>query len=247
MAIHFERLLHRLGFSQNEAKVYLACLQLGVNSAQNIAQKAALQRTTTYSVLGLLVHRGVVGKTKIRGKSRFLAEPPHKLLTVANELQADVQSVLPELAAVYNRSEVKPKIIFYEGKSAIQNVYDDTLREKPSEILEWNTNAYFADRDVDPHYIAKRVELNIRAKRIAGRGSVWDTQHRARDAQELSDTRIVPREAFWPEVEINIYGNKVAFMNYAEQMSVIIESKAIADAMRQAYALSWNGAMAITK
>lgn len=215
---------------------------MGVNSAQHIAQKAALQRTTTYSVLGLLVKRGVVGKTKIRGKSRFLAEPPHKLLAVASELQANVQRVLPELEAIYNRSEVKPKIVFYEGKTAIQNVYDDTLREKPNEILEWNTNAYFADRDVDPRYITKRVELNIRAKRIAGRGSVWDTQHRSRDDQELAETRIVPRETFWPEVEVNIYGNKVAFMNYAERMSVIIESKAIADAMRQAYALSWRGA-----
>jgi len=34
----------------------------------------------------------------------------------------------------------------------------------------------------------------------------------------------------------------VAFLNYAEDMSVIIESKPIADAMRQAYELSWRGA-----
>ncbi len=247
MPIQFERLLHRLGFSQNEAKVYLACLQLGVNSAQHIAQKATLQRTTTYSVLGLLVKRGVVGKTKIRGKSRFLAEPPHKLLAVANELQTNVQQVLPELEAIYNRSEVKPKIVFYEGERAIQAVYDDTLREKPGEILEWNTDAYFGSARVDQRYIQKRVALGISAKRIAGAGSRWDTEHRRRDTTELSETRIVPREAFWPEVEVNIYGNKVAFMNYAEQMSVIIESKGIAQAMRQAYALSWQGAAAMIR
>ena len=34
-------------------------------------------------------------------------------------------------------------------------------------------------------------------------------------------------------------------MNYAENMSVIIESKPIADAMRQAYELSWKGAESI--
>ena len=44
---------------------------------------------------------------------------------------------------------------------------------------------------------------------------------------------------------MNIYNNKVAFLNYAEDMSIIIESKPIADAMRQAYNLSWQGAKAV--
>ena len=50
---------------------------------------------------------------------------------------------------------------------------------------------------------------------------------------------------FWPGIEVNIYGDKVAFLNYAENMSVIIESKAIAKAMRQAYHLSWIGAKSV--
>ena len=52
----------------------------------------------------------------------------------------------------------------------------------------------------------------------------------------------MPRDQFWPQIEVNIYGNKIAFLSYTENMSVIIESKAIADAMRQAYELSWIGA-----
>ena len=55
---------------------------------------------------------------------------------------------------------------------------------------------------------------------------------------------IVPKNIFCPEVEVNIYGNKVAFLTYAENMSLIVESKAIADCMRQAYELSWVGAKA---
>jgi hypothetical protein len=52
----------------------------------------------------------------------------------------------------------------------------------------------------------------------------------------------VDKKIFNPKIEVNIYNNKIAFMNYAENMSVIIESKPIADAMRQAYELSWLGA-----
>lgn len=237
-----EQLLQRIGFSQNEAKVYLAALESGLDSAQNIAQKANLQRTTTYSVLDYLVEKGVIGKSQIKNKTRYKAEPPDKLLSIVNNLRQEIEKKLPEMEAIYNGGETKPRILFYEGKGAIQNIYDDTLREKPKEILEWNTDAYFDYPTVDPVYISKRMALNIYAKRIAGSGSRWHIKHKGYDKSELSETVIVPKEKFWPGIEVNIYNDKVAFLNYAEEMSVIIESKAIAEAMRQAYNLSWEGA-----
>jgi sugar-specific transcriptional regulator TrmB len=241
--MHINQLLIKLGFSENEAKVYLAALEMGISSAQDIAQKAGIIRTTGYSVLSYLVNRGVVGKTKIKGKTRFVTEPPFRLLTLINELEKGIKEALPELEAVYNKKDAKPKITFYEGRAAVQKVYDDTLKEKPEEILEWNTNAYFEGKtEVDPNYIQKRVSLNIKARRIAAKGSKWDDKHRYLDQKELSQTAIVPKEKFDPQIEVNIYNNKIAFLNYAENMSVIIESKAIADAMRQAYELSWEGA-----
>ncbi len=240
------QLLQKLGFSDNEAKVYLAALESGLSSAQNIALKAGLKRTTAYSVLSYLVNRGVMGKTKIKGKTRFVAEPPQRLLTLINELESGIKQALPQLDAIYNRNDVKPKITFYEGVNAVQKIYDDTLIEKPGEILEWNTNAYFENKaNVDPNYIQKRTALNIRAKRIAGKGTVWDIKHQYLDQKELSETLILPKELFNPQIEVNIYNNKVAFLNYAEDMSIIIESKPIADAMRQAYNLSWQGAKAV--
>lgn len=238
--MHINQLLQKLGFSSKEAKVYLASLEMGLASAQDVAKRAGLKRTTGYAVLNDLANRGVVGKTKVRGKTRFIPEPPERLASLIKELDQGIKQALPELAAIYNKSEVKPKITFYEGASAVQKVYDDTLAEKPEEILEWNTNAYFEGQsDVDPNYIQKRVALGIRARRIAGQGSKWDTKHRHLDEKELAQTLIVAKEVFDPKVEINIYRDKVAFLNYAEKMSVIIESKPIAEAMRQAYNLSW--------
>src|SRR3989344_6279349 len=135
-----ETILERLGFSTNEARVYLASLESGLASAQDIAKKAGLRRTTTYSVLSYLVERGVVGRTKIKNKTRFLVEPPGRLFNLVSELQSQIKKALPELDALYNKNDTKPKIIFYEGNSAIHNVYEDTLTEQPKEILEWNTD-----------------------------------------------------------------------------------------------------------
>jgi predicted transcriptional regulator len=234
--MQINQLLLKLGFSPNESKIYLAALESGQASAQDIAAKANIKRTTGYSVLSYLVNRGIIAKTKVKGKTRFIAEPPERLLTLIKEIETGIKQALPELDAIYNKKEPKPKITFYEGEHAVQKIYDDTLIEKPNEILEYNTNAYFEGRtDVDPGYIKKRVGLGIHARRIAGKGSKWDTKHKYLDEKELSKTIIVSKEQFDPKIEVNIYNNKVALLNYAENMSVIIESKAIADAMRQAY------------
>lgn len=207
--------------------------------------KPALPEPRLNSVLKVLAQKGFIARSKIRGKDRFLAEPPDKLLNKACEIQEQIKNALPQFEAIYNQSQINPKILFYEGKNAIQNVYDDTLREKPAEILEWNTDLYFGNEKVDQAYIAKRMQLGIKARRLAGEGSKWQTKHKMYDREELAETLVVPKEIFWPDVEVNIYGNKVAFLNYAENMSVIIESQAIAEAMRQAYELSWLGAKTI--
>lgn len=245
--MHVQQLLQKLGFSQKEAKAYLASLELGTASAQDVAKKAGLNRTTGYAVLNYLVNRGVMGKTKVRGKTRFVPEPPERLATLIHEMDAAIKQSLPELKAIYNKKETKPKITFYEGPTAVQKVYDDTLEEKPEEILEYNTNAYFERDTVDGRYIEKRVTAGIKARRIAGKGSKWDTKHKYLDQKELAQTAIVDKEKFDPQIEVNIYNNKIAFLNYAEDMSVIIESKPIADAMRQAYNLSWIGAKSLEK
>lgn len=224
----------------------MAALESGLASAQDIAQKAGIKRTTGYSVLTYLVNRGIVGKSKIKGKLRFLAEPPRRLLLLTKEIEEGIKTSLPELEAIYNQNEVKPKITFFEGIEAIKNVFEDTLREKPTEILMWLTDEYFYKlRGYSADYIKQRVKLGMHAKRIAPAGSIWTRKNKQRDKEELSETIAVPREMLNIGIEVNVYNNKLSFMNFAENMAIIIESKAIADAMRQAYMLSWIGAKSI--
>ena len=56
--------LSQLGLTQNQAKVYLACLQLGVDTVWHIAKFANLKRPTVYLILDDLGQKGLVSKTK---------------------------------------------------------------------------------------------------------------------------------------------------------------------------------------
>ncbi len=244
--MQIQKTLLKLGLSNNETKAYAAALELGVASVQDIARLAGLKRTTTYTVLASLIERGVVGKTTVKGKTKYLAEPPEKLLSIIKELENDIKKDLPELKAIYNRNEIKPKIIFFEGIEGIKNIFEDTIREKPSEILMWLSDDYFKQLPgYSAEYIKRRVALDMHAKRICTVNSIWHRKNKKHDSDELSETIAVPKELLDTGIEVNIYNNKLAFMNFQENLGIIIESKAIADAMRQAYNLSWQGAKAL--
>src|SRR5207244_3959918 len=119
-------------------------------------------------------------------------------------------------------------------------------REQPKEILMWLTDDYFKDLPgYSADYIRERVKLGMHAKRIAPAGSIWIRKNKKRDQDELSETIAVPAGLLTTGIEVNVYNNKFAFMNFREKTGVIIESKAVADAMRQAYMLSWIGAKSV--
>jgi len=245
--MHTENVLKNLGFSENEAKVYLASLEAGVSSAQEIAKKAKIKRTTAYSVLSDLVKKGFVHTTSERNKTRYIALAPRQLAERFAEYQKELLGALPSLEAVYNKSQVKPKVVFFEGAEGIKQIYEDTIREKPQVILEYNTDNIFKLLPGFPlEYLKQRQKNMIRARRIAPKSPRW-MFHRSRDKEELSETLMLPTDLYNPEIEINIYNNKVAFMSYLDAMGLIIESASIAEAMRQAYELAWFQAKTIAR
>jgi sugar-specific transcriptional regulator TrmB len=235
-----EIILKNLGFSPNEARIYLASLEMGVASAQDIALKAEIIRTTAYSVLENLALRGIVIKTKEENKNRYYAESPKNLIKRLERFQNQLQAALPELQAIYNKHETKPKIVFYEGLEGLKRIYADTIKTGPKEILEYNTsNMFEIFPDLPEEYLSERKKYKIKAKRIAPDDPNWK-KHAKMDAEELSSTILLPSNEFSIPDEINIYGNKVAFISYSDRIGIIIEGEGIAKTMKKIYDLLWQ-------
>jgi len=235
-----EKNLIKLGFSENEARVYLAALETGVASAQQIASKAELKRTTAYSVLEALIKKGFVVMTKKGQRNRYVAESPREIVNYFLHYEKQLEKSLPRMEAIYNKRQIKPKVMFFEGKEGIKRIYEDTIDEKPEVILEFNTaQIYQAFPGFPREYVEQRRINNIRARRIGPEGKKWK-QEQKRDEQDLSETLLLPKDEFDIPVEINIYKDKVAFMSYGDEVGLIIESQSIAQAMRTIYELFWK-------
>lgn len=233
-----EIILTNLGLSPNETNIYLAALELGQTSAQRIAQKAQIKRTTTYSVLEGMVKKSFILKTNKDGHHQYIAENPKNLAERFKAHQKSFENVLPELEAIHNKREVKPKVLFFEGKDGILKVYEDTLKERPEEILEFNTSEIFKAFESFPiDYVEERKKRNIHALRIGPKDEQY-SKHAKLDAEELSETKLIKN--FDIPIEINIYNNKVAFMSYTDKIGLIIESEGIAKSMKKIYELLWE-------
>jgi len=239
--------LEKIGLTEKQAKIYLACLELGGARVSDIAKKSKIKRTTCYHLIKELMEMSVISLAKQKKAGFFLAEDP-KILEQNTKLKLQtIQEILPQLDAVYNVLPQKPKILFYEGVEGIQVIYEDILKVvKPGEIILGYTGfknvLYYLPQSFKKEYIKRRVEKKVRIKFITP-SSEFKEEYDQSSAQELREIKTVPIKNWNFTADVQIYGNKVAIISPKENfMGILIESKEIAEMMKMAFELMWKSA-----
>lgn len=242
--------LQQLGFSEKEAAVYLACLELGaVSAVSTIAARSKLQRTTAYDILRSLEQKGVVISVKSRKNRYYEALPPEKLIAYLKEQSAqyarlayEAKEMLPQLHARFRSQGDRPRVYFYEGDEGLVRVYEETL-SSTGEILGYACDQ--TNQEALPWYFPKYYKRRA-AKNIPIRAIFPDTpESRARhalDKEELRESLLVPRELLNFTPEINFFDNKIMIADWKEKLGIIIESREIAKAFKQTFELAWQAA-----
>lgn len=240
--------LERLGFTPKQCAVYGACLELGGARASDIARKAGVERSTCYNILSDLMRCGLITQSKRSSSAIFIAEDPRLLEKQYQEKLQIVQTVLPELEAIHNVTASKPKISFYEGWEGAKKIYEDGLQslQPGEELLNYTGfSDYFnyMPREYAEEYIARRVKKKIRIRiRIIAPVSPAAREFQERALKELREIKLVPVKQWNFSGDLHIYKNRVGIISFKDNfMSVLIESKEIADMHRMAFELMWRG------
>ena len=130
--------LEKLNLNKKEAKLYLALLELGEANLQTIADKAKLKRTTVYDVLDSLKEKGLIRLTSRGKRIYYYAENPKVIELVFQEKINKLQNILPELLAMANLIEKKPKIQFFEASKVLKIFTETRLNIKAKKSLPGN-------------------------------------------------------------------------------------------------------------
>mgnify|MGYP000108744409 CR=1 FL=1 len=239
-------ILTKIGFTDKEASVYLACLELGQSPVSDIAMRAKLNRVTTYDILKKLLNRAYVSVLTQNGVKTFTATDPDTIRNDMRKRYMDLKTALPDLRRLHGKTQ-HPHIRYYEGIDAIKKVYADTLSAK-TEILNYADSKLVRQfwPTYDDEYVAERVKKKIYLRGLAPRDSYG---HRVAELNEAShrEIRLVPGDQFPFHNEINIYDDKVSIVSFGEDevLGMIIQSQEIADTQRAIFTMAWQFAASL--
>lgn len=242
-------LLEKLGLYEDEAKVYVAILELGKGYVSSIAKHAGVHRVTTYHTLENLVKKGLVSLSKEHKTSVYRAENPEKLVKKQVEKLQIAEKLLPELKGLMTVQAAKPTIRFIEGVEGIKGIFEETL-ETNDEILGYTNidNLTALLKDYLYYYARERCKKKIHSRFLSPYSALARTflaTYFADDLKrEIAEILYIDPTEFHFENEVYIYGNKVATFspNPKELIGVIIESPLFSETHRSIFNLSWLGA-----
>lgn len=245
-----QNLLEQAGLNKNEAQVYQLVLEHGEITPPQVAEITGITRQNAYAVLKSLMQKELVEEIERKKKLAYKPLPPEAIASYTEKKTREAEmaekailSALPEFQSLFNLTSTKPGISYFEGIEGIQKIYEDTLR------VGEPIYAFLSPQEVDPrlriwldrNYARRRKAANIPAQVIVSQESKY-SQYTDEDKDNLRETKIVKSSLFPINIEINIYGNKVAFINFHEKEKLagfVVEGKLIAEAMRSIFQICW--------
>ena len=239
--------LQEIGLSEKEAQVYLATLELGQETVQNISKKSGVNRATTYVILESLQKKGIVTVFEQEKKTIFIAEGPTALYNIIREQEEALQkkdveldSMMPQLMSVYNLHPEKPKVTFYEGKEGLKKMQEEFLSmksDKASVIYSPKAvNELFSEEEIKEQR-QKRVGKKITTRSIYSADELEKLQVVLSEHKRVSDLKY----PFYSDV--TVWENKVMIAALKGFVSgIIIENEHISDAFKSIFELAYKAA-----
>src|SRR3989344_9528175 len=89
--------LKMLGFSSSEIQVYLAALELGEATMQDLARKSGVKRTSIYNFIEKLKNDGFISMTRRKKRILYSAVHPKHVVEIQKQRLGQLEQTLPEL------------------------------------------------------------------------------------------------------------------------------------------------------
>jgi len=236
-----QSLTQSLGLSPQEARVYVAALELGEATMQELARKSKVKRTTIYHFIDELLSRQFLLETRRKKRKVYSAVAPEHLLEIAKTRMWELERSLPVLRAIHNRSTRKPRVTFHEGIEGIKEIYNDMLTTGQP-IVGWSDYKHMWSAlglEYCRYFPLERAKRGIPFQSIVS-DSPESRKIAAKDHEVLRQTKFLRSVDL--RTEINIYGPKILLASFRSRpaFAVLIEDPDIAETMRITWKELWE-------
>lgn len=238
--------LEQLGLSEKETKIYLASLELGPATADQLAKHAKIVRPTTYVQIKSLMGMGLMSTYEEGKKTFFTPESPAALSLLLQKKQQEVRSneellarLLPSLAERYEGAGERPIVRFFSGKEGITALREMALEvksKKHSFIYSFESLSSLYSYEERKSYSEKRVRKGISTRAIV---STKETEMAT--GFPLMELLPVPAQELPIQTDLLVWDNNVNIILYkGTPFGVLIESKEVANSFLATFDLLWK-------
>ncbi len=247
-----KKLLQTIGLSEREAEVYLIGLSSIKPTAQFLAKKTGIKRSSIYDIVGSLSQKWLISKCMEWKSSYFRVASPEELLAYLDRNRREVENDidqkkhvlkqhLVELQSLQNIRTTKPQVRFFEWDLGMREAYEDTLRCKEKKIAAFANveTMHGALPNFFPEYYMRRKNAGVSIRAVLPDNAL-SLERRKHDNRELRSTKVVDDSKYHFTPEINLYDDKVLIVSWLEKMAIMIESAEIADCFKKMYDLLWE-------
>ncbi len=218
---NLEKIFEQTGLSEKEATLYLTLLELGPTAIRKIADKAGINRGTTYEILRKLQKMGLVSYFHQGKNQHFVAEEPKAILNLFDKkkeemkkAEADLPKAIAHLASLSKKLGGKAVIKFYEDYVGVRSILEDVLNSTKNlpkkEYVAYSSSSIrpiLYNKEGFPNFTEERVKRKIFVRTIASGSGGTTYGHDER--RWLSKRETAP-------VYKLIYNGKVAMISVGE-------------------------------
>lgn len=240
--------LQDIGLSEKEAKVYMAALEIGRATADQLAKHSGIVRSTTYVQLESLMKKGLMSTYEEGKKTFFAPESPEHLKRIfylkKKEFEVrekELSDFLPELLRTFEGAGERPRVRFFDGKEGVQSIREEALKAKDKQISFLYSFSKFKEiftKEEREDYSRRRAEKGIHTRVIYTSAYTPEPDY---VPPPLTAAQYMNEKDLTLNSDIFIYDEKVAFIVLeGRPHGVVMESKGIVSTMKQLFDHFWK-------
>ncbi len=220
--MQIQRVIEQLGYTRDEAKIYLVALELGESHVSDIAKRIRLPLSSVQVIVNKLHADGIMNFYIRKRYKYWVAENPTRLVMRLHEREESVQAIMPQLEALRHVKDQKPHAKIFEGVSEIRQIYADILETKMHilAIIPWDEWIHLLGQGFMEDFIEKRNKHHLHIRLLTPK-TISTIKLQSLDADEFRETRYLPDDVHIKTTTL-LYGTKVAIVSLNRKLPVAI-------------------------
>lgn len=227
---------------EQDANIYLKLLENWALTITELSVKTQLHRTQLYRMLPFLIESGYVIQSMKGKKKYYLPASPEIVQNAFENLASQNSQNIAYLQNLYNHLDSKPTVIYEKWAKGITKVFSDIVSSTQKWDVFYRVTSESDTDFINENYLPKDYREK-RDKKELERYVIMSSKSAQNKTPRLQrDLKIVPEkiDEFDDNVLMTIYGQKVAFVDFNTETSIIIENKQIADFQKKLFQMLYK-------